>query len=278
MPIQTYYQPHSLAEATSLLAQHGPSLLVMAGGTVVMPLINDGVSTPDKVMGLRGAGLSYVHQTDGVVRIGAATPLTQMLDLSAIPLLQEAARHTATWTIRNMGTVGGNLFVPPPAGDFAVALLALDALVRLARAGGERVVPLASFWTGFMQTALAPDELLAEIQVPVPAGRTAFVKYGRKHANTPAIVTVAARLMFDGDRVQQARLALGAAGPYPIRASKAEASLEGRAFDAAGIAAAAALAAEESEPFTDGVASEWYRRRMVKVQVGRALDQLAATA
>lgn len=275
MSIQTYFQPHSLAEATSLLAEHGPSLLIMAGGTVVMPLINDGISTPEKVLGLRQAGLSYVRQEDGAVHIGATTPLTQMLDLAAIPLLQEAARHTATWTIRNMGTVGGNLFVPPPAGDFAVALLALDAQVRLARAGGERIVPLASFWTGFMQTALAADELLAEILVPVPAGRTAFVKYGRKHANTPAIVTVAAHVVLDGGRVQQARLALGAAGPHPIRARKAEASLEGRAWDDAAIAAAAALAAEESEPFTDGVASEWYRRRMVKVQVARALAQIS---
>ncbi len=275
MPIQTYFQPHSLAEAASLLAEHGPSLLIMAGGTVVMPLINDGVSTPEKVMGLRSAGLSYVHQNAGVVRIGAATPLTHMLDLSAIPLLQEAARHTATWTIRNMGTVGGNLFTPPPAGDFAVALLALDARVKLARAGGERVMPLASFWTGFMQTALAPDELLAEIEVPVPAGRTAFVKYGRKHANTPAIVTVAAHLVLDDGRVQQARLALGAAGPHPIRAKRAEASLEGGALDVAAITTAAALAAEESEPFTDAIASEWYRRRMVKVQVSRALSQIS---
>ncbi|MBX7237531.1 MAG: FAD binding domain-containing protein [Caldilineales bacterium] len=275
MSIQTYFQPRSLAEATSLLAEHGPSLLIMAGGTVVMPLINDGVSTPEKVMGLRQAGLSYVRREDGVVRIGATTPLTQMLDLAAIPLLQEAARHTATWTIRNMGTAGGNLFVPPPAGDFAVALLALNAQVKLARAGGERIVPLASFWSGFMQTALAADELLAEIMVPVPAGRTAFVKYGRKHANTPAIVTVAAHVVLNGGRVQQARLALGAAGPHPIRARKAEASLEGREMSDTSIAAAAALAAEESEPFTDGVASEWYRRRMVKVQVGRALSQIS---
>lgn len=275
MSIQTYFQPNSLAEATGLLAEHGPALLVMAGGTVVMPLINDGVSTPEKVMGLRQAGLSYIRLGDGVVRVGATTPLTHMLDLAAIPMLQEAARHTATWTIRNMGTVGGNLFVPSPAGDFAVALLALDAQVKLARAGGERVVPLASFWTGFMQTALAADELLAEILVPVPAGRTAFVKYGRKHANTPAIVTVAAHLVLDGGRVQQARLALGAAGPHPIRVRKAEASLEGREMSDASIATAAALAAEESEPLTDGVASEWYRRRMVKVQVARALAQIS---
>ena len=190
-----------------------------------------------------------------------------------MPLLGEAARHTANWSIRNMGTVGGNLFTPPPGGDVAVALLALDAQVRLAGRHGERVLPLADFFTGFMTNALAPDELLVEVTVPTAAGETAFLKFGRKHANTPAVVTVAVALERRDGRLAAARIALGAAGPHPIRVAGAEAVLVGATLDAAVIWAAQAAAAE-CQPFTDGIATEWYRRRMVGVFVRRALEAL----
>ena len=275
MAIENYFLPQSLEEATGLLAEHDLSLLVMAGGTIAMPLINDGISLPKQVMGLRRAGLNYVNRTNGAVAIGATTTLTQLLDLDAIPMLQEAGRNAAGWSIRNLGTVGGNLFAPPPAGDVAVALLALSAKVKLVSASGERVIPLEEFYTGFMTTALEPDELLAEVQVPVPAGRTVYLKYGRKQSNTPAVVTVAAHVGWNGEKVERARLTLNAVGPHPFRAKAAEAALVGSTLDADAIATAAAAAAEECEPFTDPIASEWYRRKMTRVYVSRALAQLA---
>lgn len=275
MAVKNYFLPQSLDEAVNLLAEHGPSLLVMAGGTIAMPLINEGISMPEEVMGLRQAGLSYLNRANGTIAIGAATPLSQLLGLEAVPLLQEAVRHTAGWAVRNMGTVGGNIFAPPPAGDVAVALLALDAQVKLVSAGGVRLIPLAEFYTGFMTNDLQADELLAEIQVPLPAGKTVYLKYGRKHANTPAIITVAAHLIWQGSQVKEARLALNGVGPHPLRARKAEAALVGSQLDAKTIAAAAAAASAESEPFTDAIATEWYRRKMVTVYVSRALSQLA---
>ncbi|HEC21522.1 MAG TPA: xanthine dehydrogenase family protein subunit M [Chloroflexi bacterium] len=270
-----YFLPRSLDEAVGLLAEHGPSLLVMSGGTLAMPLINEGVSMPEMVMGLRRAGLSYLERVNGSLIVGAATTLSQVVGFEAIPVLQEAAYNIGGWAIRNMGTVGGNLFAPPPGGDFAVALLALDAQLKLVSARGERTLPLAEFYTGFMTTALEPDELVAEIRVPVPAGRTAYLKYGRRHTNTPAVVTVAAHLVLNGKKVEDARLALNAVGPHPIRATQAEALLTGSTLDEETIAAAAAAAAEECEPFTDPIASAWYRRRMVNVFVRRALSQIA---
>ncbi len=275
MTTQAYFLPRSLDEALGLLAEHGPTLLIMAGGTLTMPLINEGVSMPEKVLGLRQAGLNYVRSANGRVAIGATTTLTQMLKLDAVPLLQEAARHVGAWAIRNLATVGGNLFAPPPAGDFAVALLALDAMVKLAGPQGERVIPLSEFYTGFMTNALQPGEIVAEVQVNVPQGKTAYLKYGRKHENTPSIVSVAAHLTLEGQTVKDARLALNAVGPHPIRARRAEAALVGSTLDEQAIAAAAAAAAAESQPFTDPVASEWYRRRMVDVYVRRALAQIA---
>jgi CO/xanthine dehydrogenase FAD-binding subunit len=272
---QAYYLPQSVDEAISLLAEHGPTLLVMAGGTIAMPLINEGISLPEKVMGLRRTGLQYVHRSNGVVEIGATTTLSQMLAQKEIPLLQQAAHHVGGWAIRNMGTVGGNLFAPPPSGDFAVALLALDAQVKLVSKEGERVLPLAEFYTGFMTTALDPGELVTEILVPVPKGKTVYIKCGRRHANTPAVVSLAANLVFDGQKVADARLALNGVGPHPLRAIKAEEALIGSTLDSTAIAAAATTAAEECEPFTDAVASEWYRRKMVDVYVRRALTQVA---
>ncbi len=278
MTVQAYFLPRSLPEALGLLERHGSELLVMAGGTVAMQLVNEGISLPAAVMGLRLAGLDGIERANGRLRIGATTTLTQLLDQDAVPVLREAARNTASWSVRNMGTVGGNLFTPPPGGDVAVALLALDASVTLAGARGARVVSLADFYTGFLTNELAPDELLAELWVPIPTRPTAYLKFGRKHANTPAVVTVAARVDWSGGRVADARIALGAVGPHPIRARRAEQVVVGSGLDADAVAAAAEAAMQECEPFTDGIATEWYRRRMVGLFVGRALQQLAASA
>jgi xanthine dehydrogenase small subunit len=116
--------------------------------------------------------------------------------------------------------------------------------------------------------------LAVELQVPVPTGQTAYIKYGRKDANTPSIVTVAVHLLRDGGRVVSARIALNGVGPHPIRAANAEALLEGNALTPATIEKVAEAAAQECEPFTDAVASEWYRRKMTAVYVKRALTEL----
>ena len=273
MSVKEYFLPQSLAEATSLLAEHGPSLLVMAGGTIAMSLINDGISRPEKVMGLRQAGLNYIRRDNGTVMIGATTTLSQILELEAVPLLQSAAEHAGSWSVRNMATVGGNICAQPPAGDVAVALLALDAQVKLAGQGSERVIPLADFYAS--ASPIQAGELLAEIQTPVAAGKTVYIKYGRKHTVTPAIVTVAAHVVLDGNKVKDARLALNGVGPHPLRAKNAEAALVGSTLTAESIAAAAQAASEECAPVTDAIASEWYRRRMAGVYVKRALAQIA---
>lgn len=276
MTTKAYNLPESLDEALGMLAQYGSNLLVMAGGTLAMPLITKGVSQPERVMGLRRAGLSYVRETGGSVAIGAATPLTQVVNYKGLPLLPQAAHNIGGWAIRNMGTVGGNLFAPPPAGDLVVALLALDASVKLANARRQRVVPLAGFFFGFMANVLEPDELVVEVQVPRPQGDTALLKLGRLHTDTPTVVGVATRIVWEGRKVKEARVALNGVGPYPMRARKAEAMLVGTALDEAAIAAAAAAAAGECEPFSDPIASEWYRRKMTGVIVSRALAQVAA--
>jgi CO/xanthine dehydrogenase FAD-binding subunit len=274
---KAYFQPQSLREALGLLEDYGPALLVMAGGTLAVPLVNKGVSKPEQVMGLRQAGLNYLRQSGDVVHIGAAATLTQLRQQAGIPLLADAAKNVGSWAIQNMGTAGGNLFAPPPAGDVAVAFLALDAKVKLASSRrGERLVPMAEFYTGFLTSILEPDELVVEIQVPRPAGKTVLLKYGRLYTNTPAIVSVAVNVMRENGRVGDARIALNAVGPHPLRALNAEAAIKGKALNAAAIEEASKAAAAECEPFTDPIATEWYRRKMAGVFVQRALAQVAA--
>ena len=275
MATKNIFSPDSLEAALDLIDKYGSDLLVIAGGTMAMHLINEGLIAPPVALTLHRAQLNEVRAVNGHVEIGATTTLTRVAQMSDLPLLAEAARHIGGWAIRNMATLAGNLFVPPPAGDAAVALLALDAEVITAKKGSVRKIPLERFFTGWMETALAPGELVTRIDVPRPRGKTAFLKFGRRQANTPAVVTVAAQVMRDAAGIcTEARIALGAAGDYPLRAKQAEAALGGRALDAQTIADAAAAAMQEVQPFGDAIASEWYRRKMVGVYVRRTLEMI----
>lgn len=281
MATKVYFQPQSLDEALCLADEHRQAL-VIAGGTLALPLINKGVSKPEKVLGLRRAGLSYVRHVNGAsgsvaaVHIGATTTLTQLRSSVGIPILAEAAKNIGGWQVQNMGTAAGNLFAPPPAGDLAVALLALDAQVKLAsHKGGERLVPLSEFFTGFMMNCMEPGELVVEIQVAKPAGKAVLLKLGRLYTNTPSVVAVAVHIKEENGKVSDARIAMNAVGPHPLLARNAQAAINGSVLSDAAIAAAASAASAECEPFTDPIASEWYRRKMAGVFVQRALAQAA---
>jgi CO/xanthine dehydrogenase FAD-binding subunit len=238
-----------------------------------MPLINDGVSMPDQVLGLKAAGLDYFKEEGGYLIIGATATLTQMAEQTTIPMLAEAAFGVGGWAIRNVATVGGNFFAPPPGGDFAAALLALDADLMIVGEQGQRSVLVNDFFTGFMTNVLQPEEIIKEIRVQIPEGTAAFMKYGRRHANTPSIVTVAVNFEFEGNLVSKARIALNAVGPYPFRAEKAEEFLVGKTLDDQVIQEAGEIAVGECTPFTDPIASEWYRRKMIPVILGRTLGK-----
>jgi CO/xanthine dehydrogenase FAD-binding subunit len=270
-----FFIPRSADEALGLLREHGPELTVLGGGTIVMGLVNDGRLFPRKVMSLRHAGIGEVRAEDGQVLIGAAATLARVSRLAELPILAQAAGMLGGPAVRTLATIGGNLFAPPPYADLAVPLLALDAQVELAGAQGRRTLPLDQFFTGVGTTACAPGELLTRISVPAPAGQSAYLKYGRRQASTPSIVAVAVRLVLGaGGAVSEARIALGAAGPYPMRARDAESALVGGPLDDARIAAAAAAAQGASDPPTDALASGWYRKKMVGVFVKRALASL----
>jgi CO/xanthine dehydrogenase FAD-binding subunit len=268
-----FFIPRSIDEAIGLLRQHGADLVVMGGGTIVMSMVNDGLLFPSKTMSLARAGMDSVRDANGQIMIGAATTIARLAQLDRLPILAQAASMFGAPAVRNMATVGGNLFAAPPYGDIAVPLLALDAQVELAGPHGRRTLPLDQFFTGLGQTARTADELVLALRVPQTAGQAAYLRYGRRQANTPAVVAVAARVVMETDgTLVDARIALGAAGPHPLRAYRAEAALIGKPLDISSIAAAAAAAQAECDPPTDALASSWYRQRMVGVCVRRALE------
>src|SRR5438105_3376509 len=241
--------PRSTQEAVDLLRAHGPEMLVLAGGTIAMGLVNDGAIFPALAMSLHHAGLGGVRRVNDHVEIGATTTLTHIAASDTLPLLAGAAGEVGGWAVRNRATVGGNLFAAPPYGDAATALLALDAQVVMAGPDGQRTVPLERFYRGHLDYDLGDAELVTALTVPVPSGRTAFIKYGRRQAGAPAVVAVAAHVTRGADDVvTTARIALGAAGPHPLRARDAEAVLTGHVLSAESIAAAAAAAMAECDP------------------------------
>jgi CO/xanthine dehydrogenase FAD-binding subunit len=272
MPIEKFIMPESLDGALDALNEYGTDALLLAGGTMVMPLVNEAQTSPRVVLSLQRAGLNTVR-ANGQIEIGATTNLTRVSQMNELPLLAAASKEIGSWAIRNMATLAGNLFVPPPAGDAAVALLALDAQVVAQSKNGERRIALDQFFTGLMQNALKPNELVTRLVVPKPRGKTNFIKYARREANAPAIVSVAARIVTDPEGIiTEARIALGAANDFPMRAKNAEAALVGSGLNTQAIANAANAAMNECKPFSDALASEWYRKKMVGVYVKRVLE------
>jgi CO/xanthine dehydrogenase FAD-binding subunit len=250
--------PQSLAGVEEALREGG---VVIAGGTALMPLINTQVHDVEALVSLRRAGLGGVAVEGGRATVGAAATLTALRRDDRLAFLHGALDSIASPTIRNLATVGGNLFVAQPYGDLAVCLLALDATATL---NGAREVPAAD--------ARGSGEVVTAVGFDVPAaGEWFYTKAMRRRLNSAAIVTVAAVVEQSGGVVQRARIALGGAGPRPVRAAAAEAALAGRPLDREHVEAAAAAAAADAEPFTDAYASAWYRERVLPVHIRRAL-------
>lgn len=274
MPVEAYYRPTSKDKALDLASEHGSSLEVIAGGTVMLPQYNDGYKFPERVMGLKEAGLDYIDNSNGKLILGSTLTLNELIEQSDEPILQEAAKHCAGNTVRNQGTVGGNLFAQPPLGDLTVALLALDADVKLERQGGERWIPVSEFHTGPGQTALEDDELVTEVAVPQVEGETAYDKLTRNQEPAPGIVTVAANIVQDGGTISKARVAANGAGSHPVRLEAAESVLDGASLDDSTIDEASEAAMDEADPPKDPVASSWYRSKMIRQYVSDALQSI----
>jgi CO/xanthine dehydrogenase FAD-binding subunit len=271
--------PRTLAEAFATLAAapHRP----IAGGTDVMVQITGEIGpAPDRMIDLwRLEELRGIALDAGVLTLGALTTYTEIRRSAVcrehLPALVDAAATIGAAQIQNRGTLGGNIANASPAGDTLPVLLATDAEIVVGGARGERTIPVTEFWVAYRKTALAPDELVLRVRIPLPAGREVrFRKIGTRRAQAISKVVMALAWR-DGRRGwSEVRLALGSVADRPIRARETERTLEGRRPTAETADRAAATLAGEIVPIDDVRSTADYR----KVVAARVLHRLIRDA
>ena len=265
--LQTVVTPTSLGDLRKALIQ-APKATLMAGGTLVMPIINEGAHGISTLVSLSKLGLDGVSFKKGVATIGAAAPIAELARHAELKFLSTAISSIASPTLRNMATVGGNLFAAQPYGDLAVCLVALDATATIVNAKSKRRAPVEEI----IKKGLKAGELVTQVSFAMPkAGTFKYTKASRRALNSASIVTVAAVIPLVKGVVADCRIALGGVAAKPIRAKSVETLLNGKVFDDRTVTTAAAAAAKDIAPFTDAYASAWYRARVTPVHICRAL-------
>ncbi len=255
-----------LAEAARVVAGE-PGAHILGGGTLLMRAVNAGEAGVRTLVRINDPALCAVRREGEAVVIGAGLTMGAIISNRDTDFLAPAARTVGGPAVRNMATVGGNLFAAAPYGDFAAALLALDAVV-VGTDGGE--TPLGTLLAG---RGRGPRPVVAAVRVKRPDDRGAFrfIKAQRVHPKGVSILSIAAHLPRAGGRVTGARVVYGAMGSTPVRVTAVERALEGQTLDAAGINAAVEAAVEGLAPPDDAIASAWYRRQVAPVYLKRLL-------
>jgi CO/xanthine dehydrogenase FAD-binding subunit len=279
-----YHAPTSLNEAISLLQEHGEAARPLAGGTDLVVQMKENAtkfSPPAHIVSLlRLSELGGIEfsQSEGL-RIGAGATMAEVADSPIIQerytAIAEGAALVGSIQTMNMATVGGNLCNAAPSADIAPPLLAYEAEAVVVGPWGRRSLPLEEFFVGPGKTVLAAEELLAEVRVPVPMSGTgsAYDRHTPRKQMDIAVVGVAAALTIGGERIDRARLALGAVAPTPVRVRQAETALEGQAPSDELFARAAEIAAAECSPIADVRGSAEFRRHIVRVMTERMLRE-----
>lgn len=276
--------PASLDEALTMLAAHAPDARPLAGGQSLVPMMNFRLARPTVLVDLNKIPeLAYIRDPGDHLAIGAMTRerAIENSDLvrAASPLLHDATLNIAHLPIRSRGTIGGSISNADPAAEYPATVLALDAVLVARSVRGAREIPAAAFFDGVMTTALAPDEILAEIRVPKapPGSGGAFVEIARRHGDF-ALAGVAAQITLDGETVTDIRLAACGVGPGPIRLTVAEDILRAGGLTDPALAEAGRAAAAAADPDGDVHATAAYRRKLAGVMTRRAVEKAAGRA
>jgi CO/xanthine dehydrogenase FAD-binding subunit len=269
MPVEVRTFANSGEAAAALSSDRGVRYL--GGGTLVMRALNEGDISISTVIRASDPALVRVDATGSRITIGAGVTFARILAERELGFLHAAARSIGGPAVRNMGTVGGNLFAPNPYGDFTVALLALDAVVSVQGGLGSRDLGIEEFLQS-RERQVGTLVLAISCQKPASAEAFRYRKIARIKPKGGSVITLAAHLPVNSGRIVGARIALGSMAPTQIRARAAERALEGRSLDRSTIDAAAAAAVEGASPGDNALASAWYRREIVGVHLRRLLS------
>jgi len=276
-PSFDYVAPRTLSEAIGALGQN-ENAKILAGGQSLIPLMRFRLAGPTMLVDLnRVEGLSYVKEEEGYLKIGAMTRQSAVehseLVSTKYSLLADTVQVLSDPVVRNLGTVGGNVANADPVNDEPASMLAYGAEVIAMGPNGQRVIPITSFYLDLYQSALAQDEILTEVRVPIPRQRNggAYLKLERKVGDY-ATAAVAAQVELDeSDNFASVGIGLTNVGLTAIKATAAEDFLRGKAPSDDNLRRAAALAAEAAQPIADARGSEEYKRSLVKTYTVRAL-------
>jgi aerobic carbon-monoxide dehydrogenase medium subunit len=272
-------EPHSFEEAIGLIEPDDPDVRVIAGGTALMLMMKAGVFRPRRLISMRkfASSLCGITATSaGELRIGAMTPLSALEHSPHVsryaPVIVRTMRRLSNVRVRNVATIGGALAHADPHMDLPPVLIALGASVCVVGGAGERTIPVEDLLTGYYETALAKNELIAEVRVPASAGaRSAYCKVTTGSADDWPALGVAVTLAAGGATVKSARIAVSAATTKATRLTGAETALVGSTADNGTLKDVADIAAEEADILADGRGSASYKRELLRVYVVRAV-------
>ena len=277
-----YTAAHSIDEAVAAKREGGDETRFLAGGQSLIPMMKTRLATPAKLVDINGIpGLDTLERVNGHLRVGA---LVRHADVVRSDITFGAVKSAAPWVsdplVRNRGTLCGSVAHCDPEGDWNSVLLATGADVIARGTTGERSIPIAEFIVDFFGNALADDEMVTEVRIPVPSGRAggSYQKLERKVGDY-ATVAVAAHLELAADgTIARAGLALTAVNPVNTKVTAAEEMLVGQLPTTDVFVAAGELAAQASEPRDDVRGSAEWKRNVVRVFTRRALAAAAAEA
>jgi aerobic carbon-monoxide dehydrogenase medium subunit len=273
-----YESPSTLKDAIGLLEKYGDEAKILSGGHSLIPMMKLRFASPEYVIDINNIpGLSYIKEEGGLVKIGA---LVREVEVEHSDLLKkyfaifsDVAKQIADPQVRNRATLAGNLAHGDAANDQPAVMLALRASVVITGSSGSRVVPIDKFFFGFYSTAIQANEILTEIQVPVPPKGTgsAYHKLERKVGDY-ATAGAGVQLTLDNKGICTAiGIGLTNVNPVPLRAARSESALLGKPINDKTVAQAALLASQDCNPSTDLRGSEEYKRAMVAVLVKRMI-------
>ncbi len=267
LPEFNYYKTSTLREALELIDRLD-DFKVIAGGTDLVMDLRIGRYKPRNIIDISEVKeLNYIVDEGDHIRIGALTRLQEIMESPIVkaktPVLAEAIHQMASWQIRNIATIGGNLCNASPAADTAPPLMVLEAKLKLISRNDERIVPITEFFLGPRKTVLRKNELLAEIIVPYEkdAG-TSMIKLGRRTAFTLSIVAVATLVRVENGKFKDVRVALNSVAPKPIRAKSVENALKDKEVSLEVVEEASKLVVNDISPISDVRASAEYRKEM----------------
>jgi carbon-monoxide dehydrogenase medium subunit len=274
-----YTRAGSLSEAIEALEQGGEDAKLLAGGHSLIPLMKLRLAAPSLLIDIGGLpGLGGIERENGGWRIGALARHADVAATAELGIVARAAGTIADPQVRNRGTIGGSLAHGDPASDLPAVLLALEGSVTVQGSGGQRSLSAQELFLDYMETAIAPGEVLTEVRIPALDGwGFGYQKFNRRSEDW-AMVAVSAVVRASGGVCEDIRIGLTNMASVPLRARAAEAALRGRPLDGKSIAAAAEQAAEGTDPPADLNASADFKRHLARVLCGRALQEAAAVA